>query len=126
MIEKDRDRYVLIGSIHGLRYLANRGICQRFGSILSSLKICKISNVSKNFFRVFWFLAIVIATVCLLFSLSKVLTNDDTKIKLPIYKVPFPAITICPETKTRKSIMDIAEAYRNVQANNTAHYNKSE
>lgn len=36
---------------------------------------------------------------------------------LPIHKVPFPAITICPETKAKKSMVNVTEAYHNLHFN---------
>ena len=36
---------------------------------------------------------------------------------LPIHKIPFPAITICSETKTQKAMVNVTEAYHNLHYN---------
>lgn len=47
-------------------------------------------------------------------------TNDDdfsvesVETGLPLHNIPFPAITICAETKSQKSIVNVTEAYHNI------------
>lgn len=35
----------------------------------------------------------------------------------PIHQIPFPAITICSETKTQKAMVNVTEAYHNLHYN---------
>jgi hypothetical protein len=37
----------------------------------------------------------------------------------PLHKIPFPAITICPETKATRSLVNITDAYHNLSYNLT-------
>lgn len=37
----------------------------------------------------------------------------------PIWDVPFPAITICPETKTRKDIFNFGDAFEELNKTET-------
>lgn len=37
----------------------------------------------------------------------------------PIHNLPFAAVTICPETKAKKSLINFTGAYAAIQANKT-------
>lgn len=39
--------------------------------------------------------------------------------KSPLHNIPFPAVTICPETKAKKSIVNVTDAYHNLIYNLT-------
>jgi hypothetical protein len=58
-------------------------------------------------------------------------TNDDYTVEtidtgLPLHEIPFPAITICPETKAQKIIVNVTEAYHNIHLKNGANYGDEE
>jgi hypothetical protein len=40
--------------------------------------------------------------------------------------IPFPAVTICPETKARKSVIDVSDAYHKITTNNISSLNDDE
>lgn len=41
-------------------------------------------------------------------------TLESIESGLPLHEIPFPAITICPETKSQKSMVNVTEAYHNI------------
>lgn len=53
-------------------------------------------------------------------------TLETTDTGLPIHKIPFPAITICPETKAQKSMVNVTEAYRKLKVNDKIDYGEEE
>lgn len=53
----------------------------------------------------------------MIFTLTLLTVGKETVTKSPIHGVPFPAVTICPETKAQKSIVDITDAYNNLVKN---------
>jgi acid-sensing ion channel, other len=40
----------------------------------------------------------------------------------PIWQIPFPAITICPEIKAQKEIVDITKVYHMLKGNGSLFY----
>lgn len=40
----------------------------------------------------------------------------------PVWKIPFPAVTICPETKAKQTVLNYTEIY-NILNNNKAKHN---
>lgn len=86
-------------SIHGVKYFGERN--------------------RPTFERCWWIIAFVIS-----FSLCSVLIRnlwnkwDETPVfvsfaerSTPVWEVPFPAVTICPETKAQKALFDYTEVY---------------
>ena len=41
-------------------------------------------------------------------------TVESVESGVPLHEIPFPAITICPETKSLKSMVNVTEAYHNI------------
>lgn len=39
-------------------------------------------------------------------------TEETIDMSQPLHEIPFPAITICSETKSQKSIVNVTDAYR--------------
>lgn len=71
----------------------------------------------------FWLLVLVMSTFLAAFliiilngSQSDLLIRADLPAR-PIHFLPFPAITICPETKAQKDVVDFTEAYHKYQLN---------
>jgi hypothetical protein len=96
----------------------------------TQIKLCRLPfNVSNDnlflclfIFRIFWGLAIVTSLIFMTYFLF-INQNQSTIVeiseKLPIYQIPFPAVTICPETKAKKSIVNVTDAYHNIIYNLT-------
>jgi hypothetical protein len=60
------------------------------------------------------------ALVCMIFSLVIISSKSEDSIhKAPVHQVPFPAITICPETKAQKNLIDFSQAYHNLVKNSS-------
>lgn len=47
---------------------------------------------------------------------SPVIVTFATK-QTPIWQIPFPAVTICPETKAKSSVYDISDGFYNFTEN---------
>lgn len=83
----------------------------------------KMSQISTYFiFRIFWGLAIVISFIFMTYFL--LMNQNQSAIvevseRLPLHRIPFPAITICPETKAMKSIVNVTDAYHAIIYNLT-------
>ena len=69
--------------------------------------------------RVFWIIVFTISFILCTIVISKtydkwqnspVIVSFDEKMT-SIWKIPFPAVTICPETKTKVDIFNITESY---------------
>ncbi|CAH1995080.1 unnamed protein product [Acanthoscelides obtectus] len=80
-------------SIHGFKYLAeNRTVCERIiWFLLISLSIAACG---------FWIIRIYYKYVT-----SPVIVSFATK-ESPLHAIPFPAVTVCPMTKVRKSVFN--------------------
>lgn len=48
------------------------------------------------------------------------------EVDVPIFKIRFPVITICPETKTRKSVFDFTKAYQELLINGSTNMDPKE
>lgn len=44
----------------------------------------------------------------------------------PIYEIPFPSVTICPETKAKKNMIDFTETYHKMLAQGRSPFNISD
>jgi acid-sensing ion channel, other len=69
--------------------------------------------------RLFWIIAFIISVTgcCVLINkiyvkwqLSPVIVSFAEK-STPVWQIPFPAVTICPETKAKKSFIDFTKGY---------------
>ncbi|XP_037031883.1 pickpocket protein 28-like isoform X1 [Bradysia coprophila] len=93
------DDYCNNSTIHGVKYLASR------------------KNTRNE--RIFWLLALIISSVLFIFLFSKVWTRygdgpiaiEISPYQKPIWDIPFPAITICTETKSKASEFKFSEVY---------------
>lgn len=67
--------------------------------------------------RVWWIGAFIVALVLCGSLIKNVYTKLDQSFvsfkekSTPIWEIPFPAVTICPETKTKKDYLDFTAAY---------------
>lgn len=70
--------------------------------------------------RAFWIIALIVSVVtCSLmiydayekWQISPVIVSFAEK-STPVWQIPFPAVTICPETKVLKEHLDFTKAYR--------------
>lgn len=70
--------------------------------------------------RMFWVIAFLISflgctmmiyKIYVKWQLSPVIVSFAEK-STPVWQIPFPAVTICPETKTSKSFIDFGKTYR--------------
>src|SRR5690349_3656385 len=84
--------------------------------------------------RVFWVIAFVISLTGCLFlimkvyekwQLSPVIVSFAEK-STPVWQIPFPAVTICPETKAMKSQIDFTKVYKLVKENQRANITSDE
>lgn len=86
-------------SIHGLRYIFNRQ--------------------STFIGRCIWSLWVLISFILCIILLNNVWSRwnaDPMIVSLtdraePVWEIPFPAITICPETKSKKSVFNFTRVY---------------
>ncbi|XP_065161255.1 pickpocket protein 28-like [Atheta coriaria] len=104
--KKDRKRmsnyfteYCDATSIHGFRYLGEQ----------------KRSCLEKLWWFVTIFVSVCICTYLIVqtyhkWDRSPVIVSFATK-QTPIWQIPFPAVTICPETKSRQSVFNFTESY---------------
>lgn len=76
----------------------------------------------KFIFRIFWSLVIISSIIAAIyFSLN--IDGDNAELTFesadtfPLHTIPFPAITICPETKAKRSLVNITDAYHNLNLN---------
>lgn len=93
------DDYCVNSTIHGVKYLSSR-------------------KSTRNE-RIFWLLALILSTVLFIFLFSKVwirygdgpIAIEISPYQKPIWDIPFPAITICTETKSKASEFRFSEVY---------------
>ena len=55
-------------------------------------------------------------TYCLFINHNQSIIVEISE-QIPLYKIPFPAVTICHETKAKKSAVNITDAYHNIVYN---------
>lgn len=69
----------------------------------------------------------LIFNVWMKWQLSPVIVSFDEK-STPIWHIPFPAVTICPETKARTDILNFTQSYTNLYntVKETGYFNRSE
>ncbi|KAF2887320.1 hypothetical protein ILUMI_18853 [Ignelater luminosus] len=94
-------------SIHGVRYLGEkkRSIIERY--FVFSLH------------RLIWLVILVISLYLCISSIVQTYIKWKTspvivsfaKSPTPVWQVPFPAVTICPETKVRQRVFNFTDAY---------------
>lgn len=92
-------------TIHGVRYILNR----------------QSSLISKCV----WSVWVVISFICCLVLLANVwsrMYSDPLIVSLsdkpePIWEIPFPAVTICPETKSKQTVFNFTRMYNVLMKN---------
>jgi acid-sensing ion channel, other len=75
--------------------------------------------------RLFWIFAFLISFISCSYVISKVYDKWQTSPVIvsfaekstPVYDIPFPAVTICPETKAMKNIVDFTKGFLALTAN---------
>nr|CAH7742091.1 unnamed protein product [Callosobruchus chinensis] len=96
------NEYCATTTMHGFKYLVeNRSRCEKYFwaiLILVAIAIC----------------CILISRILLRFMSSPIMVSFSTK-ESPINSVPFPAVTICPVTKAKKSIFNFTKAIHDLQ-----------
>lgn len=100
-------------SIHGVRYLGEkrRPFAERlFWVVVFALSIYGCGRLILN--------------VYLKWDQSPVIVSFAEK-STPVWQIPFPAVTICPETKTKTEFMNFTEMYHLAQ-NATFNYTDEE
>lgn len=74
---------------------------------------------SKHRIRFWWMIAFILSTSLCVISISSIwrkwnetpVTISFSEHNIPISSIPFPTVTICPETKAQKSKLDLFNAY---------------
>lgn len=69
--------------------------------------------------RIFWLVAMLTSAVCFIIFLVHLLNRWErgplfiglAEKSQPIWDIPFPAVTICPETKAKISTVNFTDAY---------------
>lgn len=91
---------------------------------------CKLCKKKKKkikiiIFRLFWVVAFLLSFGACTFLIAKIYIkwrNDPVVVILderssPTWLIPFPAITICPESKAAKDFLDISEVFNRTRHN---------
>lgn len=104
-------------SIHGLKYIvgSNRALIEKFVNNLTLL-----DTQFKHPSRRIWWLVVsclslygcgnLIHNIFNKWQQDPVIVSFATK-QVPIYKIPFPSVTICPEIKVKMSQLNFTQAY---------------
>lgn len=100
-----------VTTIHGLRYVLNR----------------QTGHITR-FIWAIWMTVLFILCMILLMNVWSRWNSDPLIVSLtdkpePIWEIPFPAITICPETKSKQTMFNLTRVYHNLMKHNP---NKSE
>lgn len=96
-----------VTTIHGLRYIFNR----------------QTGYVTKFLWSI-WMTILFILCVILLSNVWSRWHSDPLIVSLtdkpePIWEIPFPAITICPEAKSNQTIFNLTSVYHDLLKNKT-------
>jgi len=98
-------KYLQLGRIHGLKYLGR----------------------NQKSETLFWIIVLSISFILAVFCVNalisprlNVMTRTDLPAK-PLHFLPFPAVTICPETKTQKSFVNFTAAYHAYLSDDSNH-----
>lgn len=94
------EEYAKNSSIHGIKYILNRQ--------------------NNRCERIFWLIGLIISFIFFVILFSKIwIRYSDGPISIeispyqkPIWDIPFPAITICTETKAKSSEIKFKDVYR--------------
>lgn len=95
-------------SIHALKYVA------------SMRPQCRKEQIRRPLSeRIFWSISLLASAACFSIFLIHLLSRWDrgplfvglAEKSQPIWDIPFPAITICPETKAKTAIVNFTDAY---------------
>lgn len=120
---KHLDVFAQQSSIHALKYLTS-----------SHQQCCKRPIQRSLTERIFWFVAMLISAVCFTIFLVHLLNRWErgplfvglAEKSQPIWDIPFPAVTICPETKAKTSLANFTDAYHVLMEAKGPPYNMSD
>lgn len=90
-------------SVHGIKYIGerNRHWSERMFWVIAF--IISFSGCSVMIYKIFW-----------KWQLTPVIVSFAEN-STPIWEIPFPAVTICPETKSIKEELDFSETFRKLK-----------
>lgn len=88
----------------------------------------------KHLFRTWWILAFGSSLLACAFLINQLYIKWDqspvivsfSEKSTPIYRIPFPSVTICPETKANKSMIDFTKVYHILFGGRQPPYNISD
>ncbi|RZC41681.1 ASC domain containing protein [Asbolus verrucosus] len=114
--------YCRCSSVHGIQYFGEkkRTIFERYLTNVNQRKFLIIVKI-----RIWWFIVCVICLAACITSIyaiynkwerSPVIVNFANR-GTPIYKIPFPAVTICPESKSDRSKFNFTEIMQKKENN---------
>lgn len=116
--------YCRVSSIHGVKYFGERKRhwTERYNKIAQMQK-CSIGHLLKIFVlalhRIWWLIAFLLSVygcgrlilnVYNKWDQSPVIVSFDEK-STPVWEIPFPAVTLCPETKVLASYLNYTDTY---------------
>lgn len=101
--DDEEDDFFRNSSVHGIKYIGEQ---RRHWSE-----------------RLFWVIAFIVSILGCSIMIYKIYTKwqqnpvivSFAENSTPVWQIPFPAVTICPETKTTKKEFDFSEAYRKIK-----------
>lgn len=112
--------------------LVNQEDIGRKGTLCA--KICYSVNLLISHFRIWWIVIFCISfygcsqlilNIYTKWEESPVIVSFDEK-STPIWEIPFPAVTICPETKANASMLNFTNIYHHMMAFENPPYNISD
>lgn len=76
--------------------------------------------------KVFWCIVLVISAITcstFIFNIVEIWTDSPTLVTVtaaprPIWDIPFPAITVCPDVKAKVAKLNFTDTYHQITANN--------
>ncbi|XP_063709864.1 pickpocket protein 28 [Culicoides brevitarsis] len=94
-------------TVHGMQYLGERrrSIVERIFWIVV-------------FFVSIYFCGILIWNIYVKWDTSPVIVSFSEK-STPVWQIPFPAVTICPETKAKQTVFNFTDIYHRIHGNET-------
>lgn len=112
--------YIANSSIHGVKYL------RRADSRQQGLK-----QKSNNVQCIFWALALTVSLICFIVFVVKLCSSFErgpiaishSEKAQPIWNIPYPAVTICPETKAKSKLINFTDVYHIMNEQKQPPYN---
>lgn len=109
------DAFAQQSSVHALKHLSS-----------THQQCCKRSMRRSLSERLFWLVAMLVSAVCFIIFLVHLLHRWErgplfvglAEKSQPIWDIPFPAVTICPETKAKTSFVNFTDAYHALMDDN--------